>query len=322
VRISVQLVDAARGRQVWSERYDRPTALIIHAEEDITQKVIGTLVARIEQSEYRRIARKPAANWSAYDFYLRGNAIMRNAPKDRTGAIVAAARQAYEHSLAFDAKYAPALQGLALTYWTAWLKPLKDARLRGEFRNPQALERSEQLARDAIDADPTRAEAWAALGWIQYWRHGPRAGLAAYERAFALNPNLVDGRYALLLAPAGRTQEATFYMKRAMRYDPLYPLRYEYYLGLSYYLAGRSSDALTPLGKAARGLRGFPTGYPVLAAAAASAGNMEAARNASSQVRRLWPKFSTARFVRFMRLERKQDASRLAAALKKAGLPE
>jgi adenylate cyclase len=320
--ISVQLVVAESGRQIWSETYDRPAADVAGIEAMVVKKVVGNLVARITQSEYQRLARKTPPSWTAYDSYLRGNALMRRAPKDRTGGVVSAARAAYQKALMEDASYAPALEGLALTYWTGWLKPLKAAELRGEFRNPKTIARAEALARRSVDSDPRRASAWAALGWIQHWRHGPNAGLAAFERAFRVNPNFVDGRYAMLLTHAGRSKEAIAYMTRAMRFDPLYPLRYEYYLGLAYFFAGEAERSLPLLEKVARGLRGFPTGSPVLAAAAASAGDMGKARSAAAATRRLWPRFSSIRFTRFLRLARQKDVELMRNGLMKAGLPE
>lgn len=321
MRISVQLIVARNGRQIWSDTYNGRAVGVTRVEVTVVKKVVGNLVSRIKESEYQRLARKAPPSWTTYEAFLRGNAIMRLAPKDRTGAVVTSARSAYEKALAADRNYAPALEGLALTYWTAWLKPLKTAGLSGEFRNPAILIRAETLARRSVDADPTRASAWSALGWILHWRHGPKAGLAAYERGFRVNPNFVDGRYAMLLAHAGRAKEAIAYLKRAMRFDPLYPLRYDYYLGLAYFLAGEPDMAIPLLEKAARGLRGFPTGYPVLASAAASAGAMEKARHAAAIVKRIWPAFSSNRFVRFMRFARQKDILLFRIGLKKAGLP-
>ena len=71
------------------------------------------------------------------------------------------------------------------------------------------MDRAEKLARRSVDLAPTRAEAWAALGWILHWQQGPNAGLNAFERAFELNPGFVDGRYALLLSHAGRATCST-----------------------------------------------------------------------------------------------------------------
>jgi len=292
---------------------------IFAVQDDVTRAIVARLVSRINKSELDRIARTSAANWAAYEHTLRGNAIMKTAPRDKTGAIVIAARSEYEKALKIDPDYAPALEGLALTDWTGWLKPLTDEPIKGEFNQQAVLDLAQRLAQRAVDIDPARAEGWATLGWILHWQRGPSAGLGAYERAIALNPNFVDGRFAFLLAGAGRAAEAVDYMQHAMRLDPLYPLRYRFYLGLSLFLAGQDQEAIEPLRDAAHRLPGFPAGYEMLAAVAAVTGRDDEAQDSAARVLAAKPDFTITGFLRFMRLERQEDSVRLAQALTKAG---
>jgi adenylate cyclase len=319
LRVTARLTDASNDVQIWAENYDLPLSGIFAVQDDVTQTIVARLVSHINKSELDRIARTPVANWAAYDHILRGNAIMKTAPRDKTGAVVTAARSEYEKALTIDPDYAPALRGLALTYWTSWLKPLTNEPIKGEFNRQAILDRAQQLAQRAVDIDPARAEGWAALGWILHWQRGPSAGLGAFERAIALNPNFVDGRFAFLLAGAGRSSEAIDYMQHAMRLDPLYPLRYRFYLGLSLFLAGQNEEAIEHLREAAHRLPGFPAGYEMLAAAAAAAGRDNEAHEAVARVLAAKPDFTVAEFLRFMRLERKEDSVRVAQALRKAG---
>jgi len=283
--------------------------------------IVARLVSHINRFELDRIARTPPASWAAYDHTLRGNAIMKTAPRDKAGAVVTAARREYEKALTIYPDYAPAFQGLALTYWTSWLKPLTNETIKGEFNQRAVLNRAQQLAQQAVDIDPERAEGWATLGWILHWQRGPTAGLGPYERAAVLNPNFVDGRFAFLLASAGRAGEAIDCMKHAMRLDPLYPLRYRFYLGFSLFLAGQNEEAFEPLREAAHRLPGFPAGYEVLAAVAAVTGRDEEASEAAAKVRTNNPDFTVTGFLRFMRLERREDSARLQA-LEKAGFSQ
>ncbi len=319
LRITARLTDTSNGAQIWAENYDHPLSGIFAVQDDVTRTIVVRLVSHINKSELDRIARTPAANWAAYDHTLRGNAIMKRAPRDKTGAVVIAARSEYEKALTNDPDYAPALQGLALTYWTSWLKPLTNESIKGAFNRQAVLDRAQQLAQQAVDIDPARAEAWATLGWMLHWQRGPSAGLGAFERAAEINPNFVDGRLAFLLASAGRAAEAIDYMQRAMRLDPLYPLRYRFYLGLSLFLAGQDEEAIEPLRDAAHRLPGFPAGYEMLAAVAAATGRDDEAQDAAARVLAAKPDFTITGFLRFMRLERQEDSVRLAQALTKAG---
>ena len=78
VRITAQLVDAASTEQLWAEHYDRELTGIFAVQDEVTRKIVGTLVAHISRSEVERAQAKPPERFSAYDYWLRGNAIMRN----------------------------------------------------------------------------------------------------------------------------------------------------------------------------------------------------------------------------------------------------
>jgi TolB-like protein/DNA-binding winged helix-turn-helix (wHTH) protein/Tfp pilus assembly protein PilF len=322
LRITAALVDVASGEQLWAERYDRGTGDIFAVQDNVTRQIVVRLAAHIDRSELERTMRKAPESWAAHDHYLRGNALMRGMQRNLRSATIVAARVAYEQALARDPRYAPAIQGLAFTYLTGWAQPVPDEPIRGEFAQQPVLDRAQQLAEQAVDLDPTLAEAHATLGWILYWQHGPEVGLKAFERAFEFNPNFVDGRFAILLSHGGRATEAVAYVRRIMRLDPLYPPLYTYFLGKGYFFLGQQEEAIELVRSAAARLPGFRPPAVMLAALAATTGRDEEASAAAAEVRRIQPDFSIAAYVRFMRLAREEDRQRLATGLRKAGLPE
>jgi TolB-like protein/Tfp pilus assembly protein PilF len=322
LRITAALVDVASGEQLWAERYDRGTDDIFAVQDEVTRAIVVRLAAHIDRSELQRTMRKAPEFWAAHDHYLRGNALMRGLQRNMRSATIVAARAAYEQALARDPRYAPAMQGLAVTYLTGWQQPVPDEPIRGEFEQQPIIDRAQQLAEQAVDLDPTLAEAHATLGWILYWQHGPDVGLKAFERAFEFNPNFVDGRFAILLAHGGRATEAIAYVRRIMRLDPLYPPLYTYFLGKGYFFLGQYEEAMDLVRSAAARLPGFRPPAAMLAALLGTTGRDEEARAAAAEVRRIQPDFSTAAYIQFMRLTREEDRQRLATGLRKAGLPE
>src|SRR5262249_25210164 len=73
IRVTAQLIDAASGSQVWSERYDRPVDDLFAVQNEVTQRIAATLgnfEGVIKGAERRVVRRKPPANLSAYDTYL------------------------------------------------------------------------------------------------------------------------------------------------------------------------------------------------------------------------------------------------------------
>jgi adenylate cyclase len=57
VRISVQLVDATTGWQLWAERYDSEPGGIFAIQDEVTQRIVTTLVARIDRAEIEHALR-------------------------------------------------------------------------------------------------------------------------------------------------------------------------------------------------------------------------------------------------------------------------
>ena len=322
LRVTVQLVDVATGKQLWAERYDRELTGLFAVQDDITQKIVGTLVAHITKFELDRALRKPPETLAAYDSYLRANALMKNMHRGNRGEIIAAARKLYERSLAADAHYAPAIQGLAHTYVTAWQEPTDYEPIASEYRQQATLDRAVFLAQTAIEIDGNLAEAHATLGFVLRWQYRLNEGIAEFERAFALNPNLADGRFGNMLNHQGRAPEAIDFMKRIMRLDPFHPAVYFQYLGNSYYLTGQYDAAFELIRTGARRMPGYRPVFVWLAAAAALSGRDEEARRAAAEVLRLQPDFTITNWLQLLRLASQADADRLAEGLRKAGLPE
>ena len=73
LRINVNLIDATTGRQVWAERYERPTENLFAVQKEIAQNIVGVVGSgggELQRAELERIARIPTKDLRAYDFYL------------------------------------------------------------------------------------------------------------------------------------------------------------------------------------------------------------------------------------------------------------
>ena len=75
IRVTAQLVEAASGSHVWSERYDRPVDDLFAVQNDVTQKIAATLAGyegAVAEAERSLMRRKPPGDLTAYDTYLLG----------------------------------------------------------------------------------------------------------------------------------------------------------------------------------------------------------------------------------------------------------
>jgi adenylate cyclase len=179
------------------------------------------------------------------------------------------------------------------------------------------------LAQKAVDLEGNLPDAHVTLAYILHWQYRRAEGMAEFERAFELNPNLADFRFSIaLLLHNGRTAEAIEDMRRIMSLDPFHPDFYFSLLGDAYYMGGLHAEAVENRRTGARRIPDWRPAHVWLAAAAARSGLDEEARRAAAEVLRLEPGFTIAKWLRLERLARQEDANRVAEDLRKAGLPE
>ena len=214
LRITVQLVNAADGYHLWSERYDREMKDIFDVQDEITLAVVDALKLRLlgdaKEAVLRRHHTKDSA---AYQAYLKGRALLY-----QRGLSIAKAIDCFKEAVSLDSEYAQAWAGLADGYTTSGYSGFNLPR---EVM-PHALE----AARRALQLDPDLAEAHSAFACATLL-YDLDFDLARQElkRALELNPNYPQARawYGLFLLQwiAGRDQEARDEILRLLEVDPL-----------------------------------------------------------------------------------------------------
>jgi adenylate cyclase len=104
VRITGQLIDTTTGAHIWADRFDGGLDDIFELQDQVASSVAGAIEPKLRQSEIERARRKPIANLTAYDLYLRALAQSYRFTEEGFAEAVVLARQA----LAIDPSYAPA----------------------------------------------------------------------------------------------------------------------------------------------------------------------------------------------------------------------
>ena len=98
IRITVQLIEATSGDQVWGKRYDAEIENLFNLEEELSRTIAATVTGQIE-SELQRIAiRKGAADQQAYNLLLSGAYHLQQNGRDN----VAIAIEEFNHCLSKD----------------------------------------------------------------------------------------------------------------------------------------------------------------------------------------------------------------------------
>jgi TolB-like protein len=209
VRISVQLVNAADGYQIWSERYDREMQDIFDVQDEITLSVISALKLKLLGGEKSPVLKRETENTEAYKAYLKGR-YLRYAKNDHRGAAAA-----YEEAVNLDPSHAPSWLGLAESYV-----------LRAHYGMVQPREACSK-ARDAL-ATARRihgetAEALYIEGFTAFIERDWRACDDAYHRSLLMEPNnsRALGTYGIINCILGRIDEAAALFDRSREADPL-----------------------------------------------------------------------------------------------------
>ncbi len=213
LRITVQLVNAADGYQLWSERYDREMTDVFEVQDEIAGAIAARLVGEMRGDADRARASRGTTSVEAYELFLKGRALQYQ----RGGGVITAIGL-FEQALALDPGYAEALAWMADSY-----------RLLGTYGMAppsEVMPKAKAAVERALAIDPHLAEARATLADIelQYERDVARAE-ATWAMAIASDPRHSRARCerANWLAAAGRIPltEAVEEMRRAAEADPL-----------------------------------------------------------------------------------------------------
>jgi adenylate cyclase len=319
IRIAAQLIDAATGTHRWAERYDRKLVDVFAVQDEVARAIVAILATHVNRAETQRALLKPPAAWETYDYYLRGAEAFSLHVKRRTKASLYEARRLLEQSLAIDPDYARAYAMLSRTHFLAYAEPFD-----GDYLSPAALNRALELAETAVHLDACLPQARAQLGWVLLWKRQHDAGTAEFERAFALNPNYVDHRYAQALIFVGEPARAIEVLEANIRLDPLRPNMFIFtgLMGFANYMLKRYAEAVRLLRECASRLPNLQGPHLWLASAHAQAGQLEEAKAEAAEVLRINPAFTIESWKRLMVFKDPKDAEHRIDGLRKAGLPE
>ena len=109
IRVTAQLVDAANGYHLWSERYDRELQDIFAVEDEISRAIVQSLEVEITGGHQDPLVARATESQEAHDLYLKGRYFWAN----RTPDGLRRAIQYFEQATQLDPNYARAYQGLA-----------------------------------------------------------------------------------------------------------------------------------------------------------------------------------------------------------------
>ena len=311
IRVFIHLTEAASGRSLWSEQYDRPYTDIFSLQDELTRQVLGVLRIKVTDAELLRHARPYTRNLEAYESFLRA----QSALVVRSKADNDIARQLYSRAVQLDPSFARAYAGMALTY-------AADRRNGWTSDGAGALAKASELARTARQIDPDVAEIYFVLAYVSMERGALSQAVDELRIALRLSPSYADA-YALMGAIRtydGRPDETIPLIRVAMRLVPDSGHLYFLILGRAYFFLGDSASALLYLRQA---IARNPDNLEVrifLAAALVQAGRRDDAAWEVGEIRTLDPSFGMGEWLRTYPMSDARQIGQVADAMASLGL--
>ena len=237
VRITVQLVEAKSGNQVWGNRYDAALDDIFELEEKLSTTIAANVTGRIESDLQKIAISKSAGDRKAYDLLL--EAIYHN--HKFTSKDTAIALEKLYQCLKLEPDNSRAHAHLYGSHAMDWLErwtedPGKSFKLAGEH------------AQKALELAPDSSIVQIANTEYRTFCRDYEAASTLIDKALKTNPNDPEAHCmkGFLLNMTGEYEDALASAKRCMELDPYHSWG-EWIIGENYMLSGEFEKSIETL---------------------------------------------------------------------------
>ena len=211
IRVTAQLIAAADGTHLWSERYDRPVTDVFAMQDEIASAITTALKGKLGGA--RGSPRHYTPRLPAYESFLRGRAHLAQFTPDAWNR----AKGLFEQAIALDPKYGDPHAELALGHFICGMHGIRPMREVAPFVRAEVQQ--------ALDLNPSDPRPRFLLGAIALAHDYDWAAAGTH---FAASMNVADvsghGRWiyaSLYLRGLGRFEDSAAEMGRAVQHDPL-----------------------------------------------------------------------------------------------------
>jgi TolB-like protein len=316
VRITGQLIDTTTGAHIWADRFDGALDDIFELQDQVASSVAGAIEPKLRQSEIARASRKPTANLTTYDLYLRALAQSSRYTEEGLAEAVVLARQA----LATDSSYAPAA---ALVGWCRGLQ-----RVQGwGALSADDIDEACRLARQALEAERDDADTIWRAAWTLFFLAGQVAiAAAALDRAMALNPNAAHAWLfrGIIHSVRNQPEAAIDACERARRLSPFDPYAFlcANTIAFAHLAARRFEQAIEWADRTLHDQPRMVVAMRIKVVANAHLGHLDEARAELSRLLAIDPKLTIAGFRKYAHFQVPEVHEFWVTGLRLAGLPE
>jgi len=282
VRITAQLIDAADGAQIWTQRFEDTLDDVFALQDRVALAVGGKIEPTVQSAEIRRALMRPTENLGSYDLYLRALPLYRSVERTE----VLEALDLLNRAITLDPDYGVALGVAAICHQFIYSNEWSDD---SEGNRRQGID----LAHRALKAAGDDAHVLAYGGYaIAGLERDLDTAIALFDRATSLNSgsSLAWMLSGFVRLRAGQTDLGIEHVETASRLDPMGPNQAArtLFMALARFEQHRFIEAVALL-KDYHHQRNSHFGYAMLAACYGHLGQTDAALAALGQYRSLTP---------------------------------
>ena len=233
VRITAQLIEAATGKHVWANRYDREIDDIFDVQDEVTRTIVATVGGRLEDHRIRS-GGHGTRDWGVYDLILRAQALHYRILKQCNSEAHTILMQAMNID-PDNARVHSLLGAVLLLDYTMWWAE----------SSHETLDRALMHGRKSIQLDNSDSLAHARLGETLIHINLNEAK-RHFEKALELNPNDSESRalYSLYFMAIGNTDRALAELELVRKIDPFERVWTPWFRGEALFLAERYEEAI------------------------------------------------------------------------------
>jgi len=231
VRVTAQLIDAARDVHLWAERYSGMLEDVFEIQEKVARAIVAALELRLNTEADRRLSARAIPDPAAYERYLKAQHDVFRFTKESLDRAVAL----LEEALGIAGPNAKIYAALGHAWWQYWNT--------GVRMDEAVRSKAEEYAAQALTLEPGCSQAHLVFGLLRGWTN-PRLGIAHLKTALAGDPDDPQAHIWLwgLYHNSGRPDRANPHIERARRVDPLNPI-FVSADGMTDFILGRFAEA-------------------------------------------------------------------------------
>jgi DNA-binding winged helix-turn-helix (wHTH) protein/TolB-like protein/Tfp pilus assembly protein PilF len=308
LRLNIGVTDAAEGRLLWSERFERPARDLFFIQDDLAARIVAALPVKLMEADRKRAAQRYTRSVEAFELFHQAEVAFWAWQREQNEI----ARELYRRAIAIDPAFGRAYGSLAMTY-------ALEHRLLWTKDPDRTMAQALQLAGTALQLGPETPETLFAVAWVHMQAREYPEALRLGGKALRLNPSYSNAYTltAFSLMGMGRPREALPYLQAALRLSP-HPAGQLYVgLGKAYFYLREYAEARAHFESALARNPANTEAHLFMAATLAALGDPEGAAFHVAEVRLLQPDLGLADWIESYPHADRAERAQLRAELRK-----